>query len=123
MTVLVTGAAGFIGHHVVKALLARGDEVIGVDNLNDYYEVSLKEARLAQLAPHQKTGQFTFHRLDMADHEALSAALKSSSGNIGQIVHLAAQAGVRYSLTHPFAYAQSNLNGHLSVLELARGLP
>lgn len=117
MTILLTGSAGFIGFHVAKALLARGDAVIGVDNLNDYYTPDLKHARLDQLLPQKG---FTFHKLDIADHEAL----KNIAANEGvtDIIHLAAQAGVRYSLENPFAYAASNLTGHLSVLEVARAI-
>ena len=117
MAVLVTGAAGFIGSYVSHALLARGDEVIGVDNLNDYYAPSLKKARLDRLTPH---ASFTFHKLDIADSDALSAACDGAE--ISSIIHLAAQAGVRYSIQNPFAYERSNLAGHLSVLELARRL-
>lgn len=111
MRVLVTGAAGFIGFHIAQALLARGIEVVGVDDLNPYYDVRLKHARLALLK-----GGFTFHQLDIADHEAV---LKLGDG-VEVIAHVAAQAGVRYSLEKPFAYASSNLTGHLSILELAR---
>jgi UDP-glucuronate 4-epimerase len=111
MRVLVTGAAGFIGFHIAQALLARGIEVVGVDDLNPYYDVRLKRARLARLGK-----GFTFHQLDIADHEAV---LRLGDG-VEVIAHVAAQAGVRYSLEKPFAYASSNLTGHLSVLELAR---
>ncbi len=111
MRVLVTGAAGFIGFHITQALLARGIEVVGVDDLNPYYDVRLKHARLARLGK-----GFTFHQLDIADHEAV---LKLGDG-VEVIAHVAAQAGVRYSLEKPFAYASSNLTGHLSILELAR---
>lgn len=111
MRVLVTGAAGFIGYHVAQALLARGIEVVGVDDLNPYYDVRLKHGRLARLGE-----GFTFHKLDIADHEAV---LRLGDG-VEVIVHVAAQAGVRYSLENPFAYVASNLTGHLSVLELAR---
>lgn len=117
MTVLVTGAAGFIGSYVAHALLARGDSVIGIDNLNDYYARSLKQARLARLEPHSS---FKFHTIDIADSEALTAACENAG--IKSIIHLAAQAGVRYSIKNPFAYERSNLAGHLSVLELARCL-
>ncbi len=115
MSILVTGAAGFIGFHVAKALLARGDNVIGVDNLNDYYVQALKTARLAQL---QETKSFEFHKLDIADNGALTAALANKP--ITSVIHLAAQAGVRYSLENPLAYERSNLAGHLNILELAR---
>jgi UDP-glucuronate 4-epimerase len=113
MRVLLTGAAGFIGFHTARALLARGIEVAGVDDCNSYYDVRLKQARLAILG---KLPGFSFHRLDIADHEAL---LKLGDG-VEVVVHVAAQAGVRYSLEQPFAYAASNLTGHLSVLELVR---
>jgi UDP-glucuronate 4-epimerase len=113
MRVLVTGAAGFIGFHVCQALLARGVEVVGVDNCNDYYDVRLKQARLALLAAQNR---FTFHLTDIADHPAM---LRLGDG-VEVVVHVAAQAGVRYSLEQPFAYAASNLTGHLSVLELVR---
>jgi UDP-glucuronate 4-epimerase len=118
MTVLVTGAAGFIGYHVSEALLARGEAVVGIDNLNDYYDVKLKEARLARLAAHNR---FTFVKLNIADRDGL-AALVAKHGDIDRIVHLAAQAGVRYSLKNPQAYAESNLIGHLNILELARDI-
>ena len=116
MSVLVTGAAGFIGSHVSRALLARGDEVIGIDNLNTYYDVNLKEARLATLTDQRG---FTFERLDIADKEAVSA-LAASHPHIDGIVHLAAQAGVRHSLDHPHDYTSANVEGHLNMLELAR---
>ena len=118
MTVLLTGAAGFIGHHVARALLDRGERVIGVDNLNDYYDVRLKQARLDQLAG--RPG-FCFHELDIADRAAMEGLAAAEPGITG-IVHLAAQAGVRYSMVAPFAYAASNLIGHLVVLETARHL-
>jgi UDP-glucuronate 4-epimerase len=119
MTVLVTGAAGFIGYHVAQKLLDRGERVIGVDNLNDYYDVRLKQARLAQL-----TGRngFSFLRLDIAEHDRLRAELSTIDG-LDRVIHLAAQAGVRYSLDHPFAYVSANLVGHMSILELVRHLP
>ncbi len=118
MTVLVTGAAGFIGYHLSEALLARGEQVAGVDDLNAYYDVRLKQARLERLA---RSPGFSFTRLDIADPEALAAVLAAHPG-ITRIVHLAAQAGVRYSIENPFAYARSNLLGHLAVLEAARTL-
>ena len=119
MTVLVTGAAGFIGYHVAQKLLDRGERVVGIDNLNDYYDVRLKEARLAQL-----TGRngFSFLRLDIADHDRMRAELSRIDG-LDRVVHLAAQAGVRYSLDHPFAYVTANLVGHMAILELVRHLP
>ncbi|RDE06110.1 NAD-dependent epimerase/dehydratase family protein [Sphingomonas aracearum] len=116
MAVLVTGAAGFIGMHVAQALLARGETVIGVDNLNDYYPVALKKARLAELE--KSGGAFAFHCVDFADETALDATL--AGREIDRIVHLGAQAGVRYSIENPRAYARSNLTGHLNILELAR---
>ncbi len=115
---LVTGAAGFIGMNVARALLARGERVIGVDNLNAYYDPRLKAARLAQLAH----PAFTFHRLDIADRDAMAALVGAEPGIEG-IVHLAAQAGVRHSMVDPFAYVQSNVMGHLVVQETARRLP
>lgn len=119
MTVLLTGAAGFIGSHVARALLQRGERVIGIDSLNDYYDVGLKQARLARLSGWPG---FRFCRLDLADREAVTALLAGEQG-IATIIHLAAQAGVRYSMAAPFAYASSNLIGHLVVLEAARSLP
>ncbi len=119
MAVLVTGVAGFIGYHVSEALLARGERVIGIDIVNDYYDVALKEARLARLMPKDR---FTFHRVDLADRGALAKAM-AAHGDIDRIIHLAAQAGVRYSIEHPFAYVDSNLVGHMTMLELARHLP
>jgi UDP-glucuronate 4-epimerase len=116
MTILVTGAAGFIGFHVSSALLARGERVIGIDNLNDYYPVQLKEDRLRALQ--RSEWDFTFRRVDFADHAALDGALNDQA--LTGIVHLGAQAGVRYSLENPRAYAQANLLGHLNMLELAR---
>ncbi len=116
MRILVTGAAGFIGAATAAALLDRGDTVVGVDNVNDYYPIALKRARLARLTPHRG---FSFHEIDIADHEAL---VRVADGAFDAIIHLAAQAGVRYSIENPFAYARSNLVGHLSVLELGRRL-
>jgi UDP-glucuronate 4-epimerase len=118
MTILVTGAAGFIGFHTAATLLDRGDGVIGVDNLNDYYDVTLKRARLAQL---EKRRGFSFHKADVADHEAMGAIF-AGHPDITTIVHLAAQAGVRYSLENPFAYIQANVAGQLVLLENARRL-
>ena len=114
MAILVTGVAGFIGAHVARQLLARGTPVVGIDNLNDYYDVQLKRDRLNDIAH----PNFTFHQVDFADAAALDAALQGVE--IDVIVHLGAQAGVRYSLVNPRAYVQSNLAGHLNLLELAR---
>jgi UDP-glucuronate 4-epimerase len=113
--ILVTGAAGFIGYHVARRLLDRGEQILGIDNLNNYYDVSLKQARLAQLTSHK---QFTFVKADVADREALSSALSSYS--IRSVVHLAAQAGIRYSLLNPSAYVDANIAGFLHVLEHCR---
>lgn len=115
LTWLVTGAAGFIGFHVAKALLARGQAVLGVDSLNDYYPVALKRDRLGQLDGEKN---FAFRQCDIAEEDALRAAC--AGRRIGAIVHLAAQAGVRYSLHNPHAYVRANVQGHLNVLELAR---
>lgn len=113
--IIVTGAAGFIGHAVAHRLLARGERVIGVDIVNDYYDPSLKEARLATFDGHEN---FTFVRMDIADADGM-AKLVSDNGVV-RVVHLAAQAGVRYSIENPFAYERSNLAGHLSVMEACR---
>ena len=115
MRVLVTGAAGFIGYHVAERLLARGDEVIGLDNLNPYYDPTLKQARLARLEAHER---FRFERIDLADRAAMEASF--ANGAFQRVVHLAAQAGVRYSVENPHAYADSNLTGTLNVLEGCR---
>ncbi len=119
MATIVTGAAGFIGYHVCRALLARGNAVVGIDNLTDYYDVRLKEARLAQLAPQ---GAFRFERIDIADKAAM-LALFDRERQTTRVVHLAAQAGVRHSLIDPYAYVASNVLGHVTVLEAARRLP
>ena len=113
--ILVTGAAGFIGYHVTERLLAEGAAVLGVDNLNDYYDVRLKHARLEALRSH---ADFSFNQLDVADFDALMQACQTAG--VKTIIHLAAQAGVRYSIENPFAYERSNLAGHLSILEAAR---
>jgi len=115
LRVLITGAAGFIGSTLAHRLLNRGDEVIGIDNVNDYYSVALKEDRLAQLTARDG---FRFARVDFADHAALDRTLAPHT--FDRIVHLGAQAGVRYSIDHPRAYVQSNLVGHLNMLEVAR---
>jgi UDP-glucuronate 4-epimerase len=117
--ILVTGAAGFIGYHVAEALLARGDSVVGLDSLNDYYDVRLKQARLDRL---RAQPGFEFHHLDVSDKDAVGR-LVADHADFGGIVHLAAQAGVRYSLVDPYAYVQANVMGHLVVLEAARRLP
>jgi UDP-glucuronate 4-epimerase len=116
MTVLVTGAAGFIGYHVCKALLARGETVIGVDEINAYYDPALKQARLARLEG--KSG-FRFEKLNIADRGAVEA-LMAGAPEIDRIVHLAAQAGVRFSMIDPYAYVTANLLGHVVMLEAAR---
>lgn len=119
MTVLVTGAAGFIGGHVAKALVAHGKRVIGIDNLNAYYDVNLKRARLDWIG---RGGRFTFYRIDIADRERMEQALRAHP-DIDCIVHLAAQAGVRYSMIDPFSYVSSNVMGHLVLAEIARAFP
>jgi UDP-glucuronate 4-epimerase len=115
MKVLVTGAAGFIGMHCAERLLARGDEVVGLDNLNDYYDVRLKEARVERLRKHAK---FSFEKLDIADRASMQRFFARQQPQ--RIVHLAAQAGVRYSLVNPYAYAETNVIGFLNMLEGAR---
>lgn len=117
MTVIVTGAAGFIGMHVADALLARGETVFGIGECNAYYDPALKAARLAYLRDRHGAA-FTFAKLDFADTPALDAAVAGL--DIDRIVHLGAQAGVRYSIENPMAYARANLVGHLNILELAR---
>ncbi|GAB4392169.1 MAG: NAD-dependent epimerase [Gammaproteobacteria bacterium] len=122
MPILITGAAGFIGFHVAQALLSSGKQVIGIDNLNDYYDVNLKYARIDQLQQRfSSSNQFTFYRLDIADRDAM-ATLADQQLGITHIIHLAAQAGVRYSITNPHVYVESNLMGHVNILELARAL-
>jgi len=115
MKVLVTGAAGFIGMHVAQHLLARGDDVVGLDNLNDYYSVQLKQDRLARLT---QQARFEFRHLDLADREGMPALF--AEYRFDGVVHLAAQAGVRYSLTNPLAYVDANLVGFVNVLEGCR---
>jgi len=115
LKILVTGAAGFIGFHVSRYLLERGDEVVGIDNLNDYYDVSLKEARLGQLRAYSS---FRFLKIDIADRASISALFADEA--FDRVINLAAQAGVRYSLENPHAYADSNLVGFLNILEGCR---
>jgi len=114
-TYLVTGAAGFIGFHVSRALLERGDRVLGLDNLNDYYDVSLKEARLRLL---QDNEHFTFYKEDLANREGLTKIF--GQNRIQVVCNMAAQAGVRYSLLNPFAYQSSNLEGFLNIIHLSQ---
>lgn len=113
--ILVTGVAGFIGFHLCQRLLDRGDIIVGIDNINDYYDVSLKEARLAQLKHREN---FTFQKLDLADRSGMEQLF--SEGNFERVAHMAAQAGVRYSLKNPYAYLDSNLVGFLNILEGCR---
>ncbi len=115
MKILVTGAAGFIGMHASQILLARGDEVVGLDNLNDYYDVQLKLDRLARLTPH---ANFRFVKLDVADRDGMEKLFADEK--FDRVIHLAAQAGVRYSLVNPHAYVESNLAGFMNILEGCR---
>jgi len=121
MKVLVTGVAGFIGFHVAMQLLTRGDQVIGIDNLNDYYDPALKHARLAEIQQADNAKNFAFHPIDIADADALNAIF--SRQKIERVIHLAAQAGVRYSLINPHSYVQSNLVGFVNILEACRHHP
>lgn len=114
MKFLVTGAAGFIGYHVSERLLQAGHQVVGIDNLNDYYDVSLKQARLDRLS----SPDFQFKKLDLADREGMAQLFADEK--FDRVIHLGAQAGVRYSLDNPLAYADSNLIGHVNVLEGCR---
>jgi len=124
MKFLVTGAAGFIGFHVIKRLCEQGHDVIGIDNLNDYYDVNLKLARLAELEPFtdskakNNNGNFRFIKLDLTEREGIATLFTNEK--FDRVVHLAAQAGVRYSIDNPMAYADSNLIGHLTILEGCR---
>ena len=118
MNILVTGAAGFIGFHVSQALLARGDTVLGLDNLNDYYDVALKVARIKEIEAHANAKNFQFIKLDIADSQAVVDLFAVHKPQ--RVVHLAAQAGVRYSLINPKAYVQSNLVGFTNMLEACR---
>jgi UDP-glucuronate 4-epimerase len=117
MSILITGAAGFIGFHSAKRFLDAGKTVVGLDNLNSYYDVKLKEARLEQL---KKYPAFKFIKLDISDRDATQKMLKEVPAEVDQVLHLAAQAGVRYSLQNPQAYIDSNISGHLALLEFAR---
>jgi UDP-glucuronate 4-epimerase len=115
MKILVTGAAGFIGYHTAKLLLERGDDVVGLDNLSEYYDVTIKQARLAQLERHER---FRFVKLDLADRAGIEKLF--AADRFQRVIHLGAQAGVRYSVTNPFAYVDSNLVGTMTVLEGCR---
>src|SRR5688572_29086237 len=115
MRFLVTGAAGFIGYHTSKALLDRGDEVIGLDNINSYYDVRLKEARLSML---QGRNGFSFHKLDLVDRAGMERLIAETRPQ--RVIHLAAQAGVRYSIENPHAYIDSNIVGTMNILEGCR---
>ena len=115
MKILLTGSAGFIGMTTALKLLARGDEVVGIDNLNDYYDVTLKESRLNRLLPH---ANFRFIKLDVADREGM--AMLFATEKFDRVIHLAAQAGVRYSLQNPHAYIESNIVGFTNILEGCR---
>jgi len=117
MRILITGGAGFIGYSCAHRLLARGDAVVAIDNLNDYYDVKLKHDRVADLTQ-RNDNAFRFHKVDFSDHVALEAALADE--HFDAIIHLGAQAGVRYSIENPRAYVQANLVGHLNMLEVAR---
>ncbi len=119
MTILLTGVSGFIGFHVARHYLARGEHIVGVDNMNSYYDVSLKESRLSLL---QELPGFTFYKADISDRSAMEKIV-SAHGDITSIIHLAAQAGVRYSLIDPYSYVRSNLDGQIVILEIARALP
>ncbi len=118
MKILVTGAAGFIGFHLTLALLERGDEVVGMDNLNDYYDPALKQLRLDEIAKHPKHSNFSFIKADISDREFVEKIFTNESFDV--VVNLAAQAGVRYSLENPHAYIESNLVGFLNILEGCR---
>lgn len=116
--ILVTGAAGFIAFHTIQQLLERGDEVVGVDNLNDYYDITLKEARLAELRNHSRAKNFLFFHADVADREAMERLFRKEP--IDKVLHIAAQAGVRYSIENPYAYEEANNLGTLTLLQLCK---
>lgn len=116
--ILVTGVAGFIGFHLATRLLNDGHVVVGMDNINDYYDPTLKQARLNQILPHK---DFTFHKLDLTDQPGMEKLFAATKARV--VIHLAAQAGVRYSLTHPHAYTDANITGFLNVLEGCRAHP
>ena len=120
MKVLLTGAAGFVGYHVVLKLLARGDTVVGVDNLNDYYDVSLKQARLENIHVHPNAKNFKFIKLDLAENLATQKLFANEKPD--SVIHLAAQAGVRYSLQNPHAYISSNIVAFTNILEACRAI-
>ena len=118
--IIVTGVAGFIGSYVAQALLDRGQQVLGLDNINSYYDPALKHARLARL---QGRNGFRFRQVDIAEPAALRQAVADALPVTAQIVHLAAQAGVRYSIEQPEEYARANLSGHFNMLQIARAAP
>jgi UDP-glucuronate 4-epimerase len=118
MTILITGAAGFIGFHTIQALMSQGRRVVGVDSLNDYYDVTLKEARLSRLLVHEN---FSFIQANVSNKDAMEDVI-GRHPDITHIIHLAAQAGVRYSLVNPYAYTNANIEGQLVMLEIARKL-
>ena len=115
MKILVTGVAGFIGMHIALKLLARGDNVVGIDNLNDYYDINLKKDRLSRLTTHSK---FSFYQIDISDRSRMSEIFMREKSK--RIIHLAAQAGVRYSLSNPYIYIDSNIQGFINILEGCR---
>lgn len=118
MKILVTGVAGFIGFHVTQLLMSQGNQIVGIDNINDYYDIGLKEGRLAELAKHQNSHLFTFKKMDIADRVAMEYLFKEEQ--FDKVIHLAAQAGVRYSIENPHAYIESNILGFMNVLEGCR---
>ncbi len=120
MSIIVTGAAGFIGFHVSRALMKRGETVHGIDNLNAYYDPTLKQSRLTQL---QDDPRFSFHKIDVADKDAMFALAERLGEEVTGVVHLAAQAGVRHSLVDPWVYVDANVHGQLTVMETCRRLP